>query len=92
VATVPFEEVSEEFAAIEGEGDGSLRYWREVHWTYFGRVCKRIRECQVRECQSSASVSRSSTAEPHPKRLPNLSIERAFNGGAHWPLDQAVGH
>ena len=43
VATVPFEEVSEEFAAIEGEGDGSLRYWREVHWAYFGRVCKRIR-------------------------------------------------
>jgi uncharacterized protein YhfF len=42
VATVPFEEVSEEFAAIEGEGDGSLRYWREVHWAYFGRVCKRI--------------------------------------------------
>ena len=43
VATVPFEEVSEEFAATEGEGDGSLRYWREVHWAYFGRVCKRIR-------------------------------------------------
>jgi len=43
VATVPFEEVSEEFAAIEGEGDRSLRYWREVHWAYFGRVCKRIR-------------------------------------------------
>jgi uncharacterized protein YhfF len=40
VATVSFEEVSEEFAAIEGEGDGSLRYWREVHWAYFGRVCK----------------------------------------------------
>ena len=30
-------------AATEGEGDGSLRYWREVHWAYFGRVCKRIR-------------------------------------------------
>ena len=40
VATVPFEEVSEEFAAIEG--DGSLRYC-EVHWAYFGRVGKRIR-------------------------------------------------
>ena len=42
-----------------------------------------LEECQVRECQSSASVSRSSTAEPHPKGLPSLSNERAFNGGAH---------
>jgi uncharacterized protein YhfF len=42
VAIVPFEEVSEEFATTEGEGDGSLRYWREAHWAYFGRACKRI--------------------------------------------------
>ncbi len=42
VAVVPFEEVSEEFAATEGEGDGSLRYWREAHWAYFGRECLRI--------------------------------------------------
>jgi uncharacterized protein YhfF len=42
VAIVPFEEVSEDFAATEGEGDGSLRYWREAHWAYFGRECKRI--------------------------------------------------
>jgi uncharacterized protein YhfF len=39
---VPYEEVSEEFAATEGEGDGSLRFWREAHWAYFGRECKRI--------------------------------------------------
>lgn len=36
---VPCEEVSEEFAATEGEGDGSLRYWREVHWAYYQREC-----------------------------------------------------
>jgi uncharacterized protein YhfF len=42
VTTVPFEEVSDEFAATEGEGDGSLRYWRECHWAYFGRECERI--------------------------------------------------
>ena len=42
VAIVPYEEVSEEFAATEGEGDGSLRYWREAHWAYFGRECTRI--------------------------------------------------
>ncbi len=38
---VPYEEVSAEFAATEGEGDGSLRFWREAHWAYFGRECKR---------------------------------------------------
>ena len=38
VAIVPYEEVSAEFAAIEGEGDGSLEYWRSVHWPYYERV------------------------------------------------------
>jgi uncharacterized protein YhfF len=42
VEIVPFEEVSEEFAAIEGEGDGSLEYWRNAHEAYFERECKRI--------------------------------------------------
>lgn len=42
VEIVPFEEVTEEFAATEGEGDGSLRYWREAHEAFFGRECKRI--------------------------------------------------
>lgn len=41
VQTVPFEAVSEEFAATEGEGDGSLRHWREVHWACFERECAR---------------------------------------------------
>ena len=42
VETVPYREVGEEFAATEGEGDGSLRHWREVHWAFFGRECARI--------------------------------------------------
>lgn len=42
VDIVPYDEVSAEFAATEGEGDGSLRYWREAHWAYFGRECERI--------------------------------------------------
>ncbi len=42
VDIVPYDEVSAEFAATEGEGDGSLRYWRDVHWAYFGRECQRI--------------------------------------------------
>ncbi|WP_096273850.1 ASCH domain-containing protein [Paucisalibacillus globulus] len=32
---VPFDEVTEEFAYLEGEGDRSLRYWREVHEWFF---------------------------------------------------------
>ncbi len=39
---VPFNEVSEAFAATEGEGDGSLRHWREVHTSYFARECERL--------------------------------------------------
>ncbi|MEO7252670.1 MAG: ASCH domain-containing protein [Casimicrobium sp.] len=42
VDVVPFEHVTAEFAATEGEGDGSLEYWRRAHWTYFGRECDRI--------------------------------------------------
>ncbi len=37
VEVVPFDEVSEEFAAREGEGDGSLAYWRDVHSVAFTR-------------------------------------------------------
>jgi uncharacterized protein YhfF len=42
VDIVPFSEVSAEFAATEGEGDGSLEYWRRVHEAFFGRECERI--------------------------------------------------
>lgn len=37
-----FCEVDADYAAIEGEGDGSLAYWREAHWDYFSRECARI--------------------------------------------------
>jgi len=32
---VPFCEVAAEYAAVEGEGDGSLEYWRKAHWAFF---------------------------------------------------------
>lgn len=38
---LPFIEVGEDFAAAEGEGDGSLAYWREGHRRYFGRQSER---------------------------------------------------
>jgi uncharacterized protein YhfF len=42
VEVVPFNEVTAEYATLEGEGDGSLDYWREVHWNFFSRECARI--------------------------------------------------
>jgi uncharacterized protein YhfF len=39
---VPYSDVSAEYAAIEGEGDGSLAYWRWAHWAFFSRECVRI--------------------------------------------------
>jgi len=42
VEVVPFSEVTSEYALIEGEGDGSLAYWRQGHWAFFGRECARI--------------------------------------------------
>lgn len=42
VETVPYNQVTAEYAAIEGEGDGSLAYWREAHWAFFSRECQRI--------------------------------------------------
>ncbi|UYP44206.1 hypothetical protein NEF87_000491 [Candidatus Lokiarchaeum ossiferum] len=35
VTITPFDKVSPEFAAIEGEGDKSLEYWRRVHIEFF---------------------------------------------------------
>ncbi len=42
VEIVPFDGVSDSFAAIEGEGDKTLAYWREAHWQFFSRECQRI--------------------------------------------------
>ncbi len=42
VRLVSFGDVDEEFAATEGEGDGSLAYWRRAHTAFFGRVVARL--------------------------------------------------
>jgi uncharacterized protein YhfF len=41
VEVMPFKRVSAEFAATEGEGDGSLSFWREAHMGYFKREARR---------------------------------------------------
>ncbi|TDQ32211.1 ASCH domain-containing protein [Zeaxanthinibacter enoshimensis] len=33
----PYSQVTPEFAATEGEGDGSLDYWKKVHKAYYQR-------------------------------------------------------
>lgn len=42
IEIVTFDSVSDSFAATEGEGDKTLRSWREAHWRYFSRECQRI--------------------------------------------------
>lgn len=42
VSVIPYADVTAEYAAIEGEGDGSLAYWREAHWAFFTRECERL--------------------------------------------------
>ncbi|MFC0682851.1 ASCH domain-containing protein [Lysobacter korlensis] len=37
VEVVPLNEITEEHARAEGEGDGSLAWWRAAHWSYYHR-------------------------------------------------------
>lgn len=39
VRILPFDEVGEEHAYLEGEGDRTLAHWQEGHWRFFGREC-----------------------------------------------------
>jgi uncharacterized protein YhfF len=40
VEEVAFKDVSQAWAEVEGEGDISLRWWREAHLAYFCRQCE----------------------------------------------------
>lgn len=42
VEVVPFDEVTAEHAYLEGEGDRTLGYWRDVHETFFKKEFKNI--------------------------------------------------
>ena len=42
VEQMPFNEVTDEFAFEEGEGDKTLEFWRKVHWEFFSAECDDI--------------------------------------------------
>lgn len=42
VEVVPFDEVTEDHAFLEGEGDRSLKYWRNVHEIFFKKEFENI--------------------------------------------------
>ncbi|MDV6252267.1 ASCH domain-containing protein [Vibrio sp. EA2] len=42
ISTCPYEAVSAEFAQAEGEGDGTLQWWREAHTQFFQAECKEL--------------------------------------------------
>ncbi len=62
VEVVPFRDVTAEFAATEGEGDGSLSFWRQAHRTYFSRECaaagREFSESMLVACERFAVVYR----------------------------------
>ena len=44
IELTPFNQITEEYAAIEGEGDKSLKYWKESHWDYYTREMEEFGE------------------------------------------------
>lgn len=42
VEIVPFEDITAEYAAVEGDGNKSLAYWRESHRRSFTDACNEI--------------------------------------------------
>ena len=65
VYVVPYNEVTAEYAAIEGEGDGSLEYWRKAHWAFFSRECSRIRRTPSEDMPVVCSVFSLLNVLPH---------------------------
>lgn len=42
VEVLPICDVDDEFAAVEGEGDGSLAYWQEAHYRVFNALAREL--------------------------------------------------
>jgi len=59
VTILPFDEITEHFAILEGEGDLSLKFWQDAHWHFFERELAQYDQkpswkmpivCEVFEC------------------------------------------
>jgi uncharacterized protein YhfF len=76
VDIVSFKDVSKEFAATEGEGDGSLAYWRRAHEAFFGRECRRIGRQPTQDmpvvCERFEVVYRAGGGQVTPNRQSSL--------------------
>ncbi|HCG5511645.1 TPA: ASCH domain-containing protein [Vibrio parahaemolyticus] len=42
VTKCKYNEVTAEFADLEGEGDKSLAWWRKAHWSFFSKECEQL--------------------------------------------------
>lgn len=42
VSKCKYNEVTAEFAALEGEGDKTLSWWKEAHWDFFSKECQEL--------------------------------------------------
>lgn len=51
IEIVRFKDISPEYARIEGEGDGSLAYWKKEHWNYYANEMKAFGEYPTEEME-----------------------------------------
>ncbi|WP_240009503.1 ASCH domain-containing protein [Marinomonas algicola] len=42
VSKCKYNEITAEFAALEGEGDKTLAWWRDAHWAFFALECDEL--------------------------------------------------
>ena len=42
VEVCKYKDVTAEFAYAEGEGNRSLKWWREAHWNFFAKECEEL--------------------------------------------------
>jgi uncharacterized protein YhfF/RimJ/RimL family protein N-acetyltransferase len=80
VEVVPFNQVSAQFAAREGEGDGSLDYWRKAHWAFFSRECERLgrepSDTMPVVCSSFEVLDVVPVSDPLPRFADNFALRR----------------
>jgi alpha-galactosidase len=85
VQVLPFNEVGQDHAAAEGEGDRSLAYWREVHWTAFSKTCQKINRTPAPDmpvvCETFRRVYVRSSDLAYARILPEPSF---LYGGARF--------